>query len=295
MTCNRLTVRSVIEIAWSAGSVLMQGQTYQRAKQGEVISAGPMHSPQVNAIIFFNELDKFHTFNFANQLARANAGLVTTAVNEGEEEKVEPKILFPYLLACFENRDYPGVFHHRFRFLELWQASQQDLKVFSRRQLDRYDAFARSLDRQLAEALPDIGDSSLSSTREMQDALKEDEDMDDAANGVINNEGRRYANAVKEGRLRMEDVMENQSTSFGGVWEDEDDGSQVQWADIAPAKQYADWVDMCLDMCELQLKIARTKRDHKHLLRVHHKMERLIMDEDVRKLCTKYGFAGYGQ
>lgn len=252
-----------------------------------------MQSLHVNSIIFFNDLDQTHTFNFDYRLARANTGMVTTAIEEGEEEKVEPKILFPYVLACFERREHPNVFHHRFLFLDLWQASHQDLRIFTSRQMRRYNEFARGLSKQLAEAKGANENTGLDSTRDMLDALKEDQDMDDAEMGIMNKEGLVYAGSIRGGRMTMEDVLEDPSSSFGGIWEDEEDGSQVPGDGVAPAKQYDDWVDACLKMCELQLERARIQSDWKRLLRIQQKFTRLSVDVDVRKLCTKYGFEGY--
>lgn len=111
------------------------------------------HSHFINRAIWHNQLDKMHTFSTSFRNCHDNVALVGFALDEGKKDEV-PELLLDYYYATREcYRHDHGVkdgFSKREKFIEKWMKSGTDIHIFTKKQSEKFDDFAK----QLRAALP---------------------------------------------------------------------------------------------------------------------------------------------
>lgn len=137
----------------------------------------------VNRVIWYNELDKAHTFSARNKNANANCAVVGHALRHGNMDEI-PDLLMYYTLACYEHRDDPTTFTERDKFLQKWQTSPDDIHIFTRGEIRRYKEFKRDLANALAE-VEGTGQASGANNDDVSDEELDEEAVTDAKAATV--------------------------------------------------------------------------------------------------------------
>ena len=110
----------------------------------------------VNRAIWYNDVDRKHSFNFRFVRARVHLAIMSKAVREGKFDQI-PDLQVGYSHGCLDRQisERDGTkeddrFASREKFLEDWQNTDEDIYVFTRGEIDRFKKAAQ----ELAAALP---------------------------------------------------------------------------------------------------------------------------------------------
>lgn len=129
-------------------------EVYQYLVSGESMAADKRH-PQLAKAIWYNELDRKHTFNTGFKVAGANFSLAIMALHSNKDVEnnhdIDPKLLVPYAIACHERRFTPDAFIDRNNFLDLWLASSDDVHFFSQGDVKRINKITGDMKQAVAE------------------------------------------------------------------------------------------------------------------------------------------------
>lgn len=105
------------------------------------------HHPALNRVMWFNELDKTHTFSLANLRCQVSCFAIMQPLTHGRDGNaatVSP-LLATYLAASHEGVRSPGIFTAREDFIAKWQATPGDIFTVSKKIL-------RNIKRSMSEA-----------------------------------------------------------------------------------------------------------------------------------------------
>ncbi|KAI6813623.1 hypothetical protein KC332_g11407 [Hortaea werneckii] len=102
------------------------------------------HDADVNRVIWYNELDKQHTFNYDHQRCKAASSVIGYSIAHQSEGLLTP-LLKKYYLAVREQRERgPADFTWREAFIREWQGTQEDIYVFTKGEMEKYKAMKRA-------------------------------------------------------------------------------------------------------------------------------------------------------
>jgi len=95
------------------------------------------HDALLNRTIWYNDLDKAHTFNYDNKRCKAASSVLTFTFNEGGEEHATP-LLRSYYWAVREQREEPECFLVRDFFIRRWRDTKEDILVFTKGEMEKW-------------------------------------------------------------------------------------------------------------------------------------------------------------
>ncbi|KAI7231623.1 hypothetical protein KC330_g6329 [Hortaea werneckii] len=102
------------------------------------------HDADVNRVIWFNELDKQHTFNYDHQRCKAASSVIGYSIAHQSEGMLTP-LLKKYYLAVHEQRERgPADFTWREAFISEWQGTPEDIYVFTKGEMEKYKEMKRT-------------------------------------------------------------------------------------------------------------------------------------------------------
>ncbi|GAB1731350.1 hypothetical protein NU195Hw_g5224t1 [Hortaea werneckii] len=102
------------------------------------------HDADVNRVIWYNELDKQHTFNYDHQRCKAASSVIGYSIAQQDEGLLTP-LLKKYYLAVHEQRERgPADFTWREAFIREWQGTQEDIYVFTKGEMEKYKGMKRA-------------------------------------------------------------------------------------------------------------------------------------------------------
>ncbi|KAI7191520.1 hypothetical protein KC316_g4581 [Hortaea werneckii] len=102
------------------------------------------HDADVNRVIWYNELDKQHTFNYDHQRCKAASSVIGYSIAHQSEGLLTP-LLKKYYLAVHEQRERgPADFTWREAFISEWQGTQEDIYVFTKGEMEKYKEMKRT-------------------------------------------------------------------------------------------------------------------------------------------------------
>ncbi|KAI7499760.1 hypothetical protein KC367_g4222 [Hortaea werneckii] len=102
------------------------------------------HDADVNRVIWYNELDKQHTFNYDHQRCKAASSVIGYSIAHQGEGLLTP-LLKKYYLAVHEQRERGSAdFTWREAFISEWQGTQEDIYVFTKGEMEKYKEMKRA-------------------------------------------------------------------------------------------------------------------------------------------------------
>ena len=154
---------------------------YEWLTSGEIIQVRKDQPLDLSRAIWYNELDKRHTFNTRNRNAGANCGVIAHIVAE-EMARDVPSLRLQYLAACVEFQEESNVFTRCEEYMQAWQKPAEDLLMVTPTEHKVFQKMKKYHSDRISEAHGmDSGSKEQGSVTHAERGDEMDEDRDEVA------------------------------------------------------------------------------------------------------------------